>query len=175
MKLKRLWFWITYYGVAVVANVVATIVCRDKINFSVYSTFPIGYITYLLLLVWYSRSDFRTHLWVFIWNRRHDSFSNLPEEERPHDTFEKSHPQLHPGGVLNSKVYLLFIPLFTVFIFLFSDKVKVHSAWIFLAIIIIITAIGIWSMVTDDIDGRRVKFQKELEEQKKKESMGKWK
>ena len=41
MKLKKSWiFWICYYGIAIIGNVLAAVLLRDKWNFNGWSAFP---------------------------------------------------------------------------------------------------------------------------------------
>ena len=52
--MKR-FFWI-YYGIAILANVIAAIVFREHINFTRYSVYPIVFMTVLIYLAFFNPS-----------------------------------------------------------------------------------------------------------------------
>ena len=173
MKSKRLWLWITYYGVAIIANVVAAIVWKDKINFSGYSAFPIGCILIMALLSCFLQSKWviKFYLWHEEYARRkwsdpsftisvHDE-ENLLKEDRRVELFA-------------SKTFFIFIPLVLMFILFFSNGIKISSIGVPLFASLLSVLYTFYWLKEED-KKHQVSIDTLRKDQEKKEELGKWK
>ena len=53
-------FWMIYYGIAILANVVAAIVFHENIHISWHSLFPIGYSSLMILFAFFLQAKKHT-------------------------------------------------------------------------------------------------------------------
>ena len=148
--------WLIYYGITVILNIVCAIVFHEHLNITAGSIVPLALIALSIFQAVYfhnyrSKKDFNTY-----------NDSELTEEEWA---------QL---SVYMSKSYLIGIPWFLPFVLFFSTGIKMLSLLVFFAAF---TGGAIYYRIrhSKDLQSRFAKEADELEEQKKRESLGKWK
>ncbi len=173
MKFKKSWiFWICYYSVAIIGNVLLLILFSSNLSISAYSLFPIGYILLSLYLAWYYPSQFRikfdqiTSIEMRIKYNKEEGIvvSPPPKKEeywREDDKFA-------------SKIFLACIPILFPFIFFLSIGAKIISG-LFLLFPYAATTIYCIVKIKKEIDTHQKKLTADLEAQNKKEELGKWK
>lgn len=173
MKSKRLWLWITYYGVAVVANAVAAIVWRDKINFSGYAAVPIGCILMMALLSWFLQSKWMIKF--YLRNEEHarrkwvdPSFTISVHDE------EKMMKEDRRVELFASKMFFIFLPLVLMFVLFFSDGIKIASIGVPLFVGLLSFIYAFYWLKEED-KKHQVSIDTLRKEQEQKEELGKWK
>ena len=179
MKFKKSWiFWICYYGIAIIGNVLAAVLLRDKWNFNGWSAFPIGYIAFSIFLLWYFPSEHYLESCVktaFIYARRYfkiDEYTFYEECKKTRDP-ARYHSQIRCLIYLT----LLSISIFIPFVLFFSAEAKILS--ILIVSVVFLLGIFIWIFLFDPLRKERKLKQKsleqELKEQQQREELGKWK
>ena len=148
--------WVIYYIVALGLNLVGVMVFHDRLNLVFNSVIPLFMIGLSIFQVGYfskhpHKKDFNTN-----------NNSDLTEGEWERMT----------SYMISS--YLIFIPLMIPFVWFFSAGVKLLSILVFL---LAFTGGMIWYRLRHgkDYQARFAKENKELEEQQKREELGKWK
>ena len=148
--------WIIYYIVTLGLNLVGVMVFHDRLNLVFNSVIPLFMIGLSIFQVGYfskhpHKKDFNTN-----------NNSDLTEGEWERMT----------SYMISS--YLIFIPLMLPFVWFFSAGVKLLSILVFL---FAFTGGMIWYRLRHgkDYQARFAKENKELEEQQKREELGKWK
>ena len=148
--------WVIYYIVALGLNLVGVMVFHDRLNLVFNSVIPLFMIGLSIFQVGYfsrhpHKKDFNTN-----------NNSDLTEREWARMT----------SYMISS--YLIFIPLMLPFVWFFSTGVKLLSILVFL---LAFTGGMIWYRLRHGKE-YRARFDqenKELEEQRKREELGKWK
>ena len=111
MKFKKTWiFWICYYGVAIVANVLAAVLLREKWNFNGWSAFPIVYIAVLVFLSWYYPSKLH-------YKRIYEKNELSGEPQWYQHTFKKG---IQPTLKFLSVFFAICVPFYFMFIHVYS-------------------------------------------------------
>ena len=148
--------WILYYIVTLGLNLVCAIAFHERLNLDFNSAVPIFLIGLSIFQAVYffqnaSKKDFNTN-----------NNSDLTEEEWAQMT----------SYMIAS--YLIFIPLMLPFVWFFSSWGKLLSILVFL---LAFTGGMIWYRLRHrkEYEARFAKEDKELEEQRKREELGKWK
>ena len=148
--------WVIYYIVTLGLNLVGVMAFHDRLNLVFNSVIPLFMIGLSIFQVGYfskhpHKKDFNTN-----------NNSDLTEGEWARMT----------SYMISS--YLIFIPLMLPFVWFFSAGVKLLSILVFL---LAFTGGMIWYRLRHgkDYQARFAKENKELEEQQKREELGKWK
>ena len=148
--------WVIYYIVTLGLNLVGVMVFHDRLNLVFNSVIPLFMIGLSIFQIGYfskhpHKKDFNTN-----------NNSDLTEGEWARMT----------SCMISS--YLIFIPLMIPFVWFFSAGVKLLSILVFL---LAFTGGMIWYRLRHgkDYQTRFAKENKELEEQQKREELGKWK
>ncbi len=179
MKFKKSWiFWICYYAAAIIGNVLAAFLLRDKWNFNAWSAFPIIFTALSLFWLFYSSSKFYTNLMEEGRIQHHKRYHKYFDEERyraKRRAYEQNEA-VQKKDARDMKFYkgfmLLLIPFFWMYIFFFSNYAKAFS-WIFPGIAFIV--VGLWVILHDCSGETGTQQEKELKEQQEREELGKWK
>ena len=180
MKFKKAWiFWICYYGVAIVGNVLAAVLLRDKWNFNGYTTFPILYIASSIFWFFYFPSE---HYAKLSYNKR---ISNLKyyykyfDEEKWRAKYEAREEQEDTkkktkiANKVITRTILFLTPFFGMYICFFSNIAKILS-FVFPTIILLIVMVVLLIRFNDTPKFKKQR-EKELQEQREREELGKWK
>ena len=169
MKLKKSWiFWICYYGIAIMGNVLAAVLLRDKWNFNGWSAFPIVSSLLCIFLAWFAQSGRAEALYL-----KHRQF----EAEWNFFSFSKPSPgELDPFYHHFFVIFLLEAPLFLPAIFFISGETKgFFSIGIIFGGFFAGIIYHIWGHLAREEKDRQLKEKKAREYQERKEEMGKWK
>lgn len=170
--MKKKVFWIIYYAVAVLALVVALIFLRELINFSGYSAFPIVGTLLLIVQVFFYPSRQRNNL--YFWKihremRRWGYYEEFSEKQK-----EALYQEELPFTRRASKVALFCIPFVIACAWFCSVPIKIISGF-FPLIPSFTFLIRLFSYEIKEAKISDENREKELEEQKKREELGKWK
>ena len=194
--MKHKLFWIIYYSSAILLNVVAAIVLREHWNFNWFSAFPIGYILLIVWFQWYYPSDFRIAYvnWDNTSNRmkhalyrtKYDKDIGFYEQPEPDNSYTNADNFYHHRITKWSeqhvavtkhvcRLLLLVLPIFLMWIFFFSNYAKGLSGLIIIPLTHIIGYSYDIILTKRNKDARQNDLRKELEEQERREELGKWK
>lgn len=170
--MKRKLFWILYFGISAAAIVLAALLMPEYIVFNWYSLFPVGYITINISLVFFVTSKLRKKLWV--WNKEFRRIHYWKGEINSDYCFtEKDFPDSEEYTKVTARIFLLFLPIWCMFVFFFANKAKMISGATFIAFL----CAEIIHMHVDDANSAK-KEHKEIEQELKKqisrEQEGKW-
>ncbi|MBE6630880.1 MAG: hypothetical protein E7624_08550 [Ruminococcaceae bacterium] len=168
MKFKKSWiFWICYYAAAIIGNVLAAFLLRDKWNFNAWSAFPIAYILILLFFSWYCPSELH-YKRVF----EKSDLAGTPEWYQT--AFRQG---IRPTLVFLSAFCLFCVPFYFMFVIFFASMAK-FSSFLFAGCLYII-ALLLWTLKLDpEIKNKKAQkalLEQEKKEQQEREELGKWK
>ncbi len=181
MKAKKaLILWLCFYALELTGTLLIIFLNREDWIFNGFSAFPIFYALVCAFLVWYLPS---------IWNYRRDE-----EWWIVHHLFYRKHfdeRQARMSGIakerngtwkdplrsFGSRVCLALIPFFLIFVFFFPFEPKIASFAFGMMIYALAQIFWLVALSGElkEAKAHRRKRQKELEEQQKREELGKWK
>ncbi len=173
MKLKKLHiFFICYYAAAIIGNVLAAVLLRDRLNFSAWSAFPIAYILISIYLSWFYPSRFRIKI------RQIKSIEMRVKYEKGNGIVVSPPPNeedyWREDDKFASKIFLACIPPFFPFIFFLPFGAKILSG-LFLLIPYAATTIYCIVFIKKQTEAHNAKLQQQRKDQQKQEELGKWK
>lgn len=171
--MKKKVFWIIYYAVAVLALVVALIFLRELINFSGYSAFPIVGTLLLIVQVFFYPSRWRIKLYLWDQSRKLSAwFGELLEFSEKQE--EELYREELPFARMASRIALFCIPFVIAGVWFCAVPVKIVFGFLSLIpSIVFLIYEGVVVIKEAKISDK--KRERELEEQKKREELGKWK
>ena len=181
MKNKRsLVFWVVLYVLEFVGALAIILFNREDWIFNAWSAFPLFYLLAFAFLIWYLPSiwNYRRSedAWTFdrLWHCRNfdERAAYMRSIARERDgTWED------PMWSFMSRVCAALLPMYLLFIFFGIRPLKIAS-FVF-GVLIYISLMLFWCVVLSgelkEAKEHRRKRQKELEEQQKREELGKWK
>ena len=176
MKLKKSWiFWICYYGIAIMGNVLAAVLLRDKWNFNGWSAFPIGYIALCLFFIVVSPSNFFdswlcNHYIAKLSMLDMDTFDEYAYLKGWNDNYETRHAH----DLVVARIFAVALPPLLMFVLFFNLTAKILSGFFPLAAIIYMGYIEFHEMYLE-LKKEREQTEQALKEQKQREELGKWK
>ena len=184
MKKKSLIIWLCVYALELAGVLTIILKNRERWLFNDYSAFPIFYILVCIFLAFYLPSFHnarREHNRLQRWCRWHishyDYYDNHSSEINFVERVRRGEWQ-DPFWLFMGRACIALIPFFLLFVFFFDLGPKAASfgfamliyslsGWLYLVL-----APADWKEHEKEL---RQKRQKELEEQKKREELGKWK
>ena len=125
MKFKKSWiFWICYYGVAIIGNVLAAVLLRDHWNFNGWSAFPIACFLLSIFVAWFTESG---HAESFVLNQwRIEAEWNI-RAPIPNMVSKEANPLFHHLFI----VYFFAAPFFLPLIIFLPGKIKAILSIVF--------------------------------------------
>ena len=166
-------FWMIYYGIAILANVVAAIVFREHVHISWHSLFPIGYSSLMLFYAFFAPSKKAAEVLAqrcedarIIWGQ--------PLDDPPLPSAEEIWQYNRKMDTTTSKIYFAFVPPIFFFVCFFSNLAKILSG-LFLFSAMIVHILFLCYLAKEDIRIQNLETEKKRKEQEEKESLGKWK
>ena len=169
--MKR-FFWI-YYGIAILANVVAMIVFHENIHISWHSLFPIGYSSLMLFYAFFAPSKKAAEILTQSWENSRIKWG-YPLDDPPLPSVEEMWQATIKDEIINSRISFAFVPPIFFFICFFSNLAKILSG-LFLLAATIAHVTYLWYSSIEDTKKHNLELQKKRKEQEEKESQGKWK
>ena len=181
MKSKRsLIIWLCVYALELAGVLTIILKNRERWLFNDYSAFPIFYILVCIFLAFYLpsfhnvRREHNRFLQYMRWN-----FKHFDDHDYEIDFVERVRrgEWLDPWWSFMSRVCIALIPFFMLFVFFFDFGPKAASFGFALMIyaLMMILYLLFGSGELKEAKEHRQKRQKELEEQKRREELGKWK
>ena len=181
MKKKSLIIWLCFYILEYTGALAIILANRENWIFNSYSAFPIFYALVCAFLVWYlpsvwnyRRAEDRRILDHLLWRSK-----NFDERQARIEgiSMERNDSWKDPIWTFMSHVCIALIPFFLIFVFFFNLGFKASSCGIGM---LIYSFLGFLYLIFGDggvekSKQYRQKRQKELEEQQKREELGKWK
>ena len=163
--------WGIYYAAVIVAGIIAARVFSGHLNITFYSVMPVFYVAVPVIMFCSEDSPFYS-------SRRERNIAPIYEDG------VKRWVSYDPETVMDRIISLVVwgpVPLCLPFVLFFSNKVKMLSFLGLLAPFLLLCAVAlvmlIWGACNAprEIKSQKHAEQKELEEQKRREEMGKWK
>ncbi len=180
MKFKKTWiFWICYYSAAIIGNVLAAVLLRDKWTFNGFSAFPIMYILFSFFWVWYFPSKHHANLCLNHDVRYLRSRDKYFDEEKwrakceAREQQENTQKKTKIGNKAITHTILFLTPFFGMYICFFSNLAKILS-FVFPTIFLLIVMLVLLILFNDTPKFKKQR-EKELKEQQEREELGKWK
>ena len=176
--MKQKPFWVLYYSIALLLNIVAAIILRAHLCFNWWSVIPVFYIVLSLLTAKWNSPSNREKRIAFeqgrlrLFSIQYDKQLGLVTEDH-HDEKIRRFLERDERKCVDDfahKAFFVITPLFLPFVLFFDVVIKILSCsmWIPVAIGALICSFR----VTNE---RIRKREKEREEQKRREELGKWK
>ena len=171
--MKRKLFWILYFGISTAAIVFAAVLLPEYIVFNWYSLFPVGYIIVIILLALFfpSKLNARFAIW---YEEQYRIKWGRPLDNPPLPTEDEEWKMMLDYNLTRSKILLLFIPLWLLFIPFFSDKAKIFSFLAAIAPTIAMLSYMAAAAHRANEDYHNL-VEKERKEQEQREQFGRWK
>ena len=166
-------FWMIYYGIAILVNVIAVIVFREHVHISWHSLFPIGYISLMLFYGFFAPSKKAAEVLAQSWEDSRIKWG-YPLDDPPLPSAEEMWQATIETEIIISRISFAFVPPIFFFICFFSNLAKILSG-LFLLAAMIAHVIYLWYSEIEDTKKHNLELQKKLKEQEEKESQGKWK
>ncbi|MBQ8441586.1 MAG: hypothetical protein IJX19_13060 [Clostridia bacterium] len=164
--------WIHYYlGASVLLMLLATIIFRSELNFTVYSFFPIFLVGEMLWMAW------RCEAWVDLMFQKygkdeHGGGFYGASEDKNRLSWKKKMEELE------ELTFLLCLPLAFPLIFFFEDPVKMSATstvMILSHLVFAVLLVRFMMLLSKQAKEKKQAEEAALREQKKKETMGQWK
>ena len=165
-------FWMIYYGIAILVNVIAVIVFREHVHISWHPLFPIGYISLMLFYGFFAPSKKAAEALEtsyedarIIWGQ--------PLDDPPLPSAEEIWQYNRKMDTTTSKIYFAFVPPIFFFVCFFPNLAKILSG-LFLLAAVIVHMLFLWYSIKEEIRIHNLELQKKRKEQEEKESLGEW-
>ena len=181
MKIKKsLSLWILFYVLEFTGALLIILLNREDWIFNSFSAFPLCYLIVFAFLIWYLTSIWNYRRSEETWNRDRLWYcKNFDERAARMRSIarERNGTWQDPMWSFMSRVCAALLPMYLLFIFFGIKPLKIAS-FVFGALIYALL-IMFWGVVLSgelkEAKAHRQKRQKELEEQQKREELGKWK
>ena len=166
-------FWMIYYGIAILANVVAAIVFREHVHISWHSLFPIGYIALMLFYAFFAPSKKAAEVLAQSYEDARIKWGHSLDDP-PLPSAEEIWQANIKKEIIISKIFFAFVPPVFFFVCFFSNLAKILSG-LFLLAAVIVHMLFLLYFLKEEIRIHNLELQKKRKEQEEKESQGKWK
>ena len=166
--MKR-FFW-RYYGIAILANVVAVIVFREHVHISWHSLFPIGYISLMLFYGFFAPSKKAAEALETSYEDARIIWGHSLNDP-PLPSAEEIWQENKRTNIITSKIYFAFVPPIFFFVCFFSNLAKFLSG-LFLFSAMIVHILFLCYLAKEDIRIQNLETEKNEKNRKKRNHKG---